>query len=136
MSTHFQDIEAALTNQLQTLTDSPDVAWPNTNFKQKAGETYLRCFILLSPTVQASMSLTGKDVTEGIFQISVFVPAASGRSAWPDSIADHFKRGTVLSYNNLKLRVRSVSMGPTIVEGAFNIVPLSVNFQTYTEARS
>jgi len=35
----------------------------------------------------------------------------------------------------LKLRIRSVSIGPAINDGAWFFVPVSVNINTYTGAR-
>jgi len=133
--TIFNDIESAFTNQLATLTDAPDIAWPNINYKPKAGTAYLTCFMLPGAFNQASMGATGKDVQVGIFQINVFIPAGDGRSQLPDAVADHFKRGTVLSYNGTDIRIRAASIGPAGVDGAWYIVPVSINYQTYTEAR-
>jgi len=54
-----------------------------------------------------------------------------------DAIADAFKRGTVLTYNDVNVRIRSVSIGVALVtDTAWYSVPVSVNFQTFTEARS
>jgi hypothetical protein len=131
----FNDIESAFTNQLATLTDAPDIAWPNINYKPKAGTAYIAGFMLPGEFVQASMGATGKDVQVGIFQVNVYVPAGIGRSALPDAIAEHFKRGTVLSYNGTSIRIRAASIGPAGVDGAWYIVPVSINYQTYTEAR-
>ena len=133
--TIFNDIESAFTNQLQTLNDSPDVAWPNINYKPKAGHVYLTCHMLPGRFNQASMGADGKDRQDGVFQITVFEPAGSGRSTWPDLIAEHFKRGTTLSYNGTDVRIRAASIGPAGVDGAWYIIPVSINYQTYTEAR-
>ena len=51
------------------------------------------------------------------------------------NVADQFKRGLVLSYNQVSIRVRSVSIAQAVTDGAFHFVPVSVNFQTFTDAR-
>jgi len=136
MSTYFNDIEAALMTQLSTLSGAPDIAYPNINYEPTTGSAYLRANMIPVETLQASLGTSGKDETNGILQIDVVQPAGEGRSTLPDSIADHFKRGTVMSYNGVNVRVRSVSIGSAIREEAWYFVPVSIDFQSYTEART
>lgn len=131
----FNNIQTALDSRLATYVDLP-VAFPNVPYKPQAGMPYLRATFLPAETVQASMGATGKDETNGIYQIDVVVPRGSGRPQALDAIADLFKRGTVLTYNGVKLRIRSVSIDSAILDDEWYFVPISVSFQTYTEARS
>lgn len=135
MSTFFNDMQAALDARLDSM-DSTPVAWPNIPYEPQGGTTYVRPQFLPAETVQASMGESGKDETNAIYQVDVVFPRGAGRTTLPDTIADHFKRGTVLSYNGLSLRVRSVSIGPAILDGAWTFVPVSIDVQTYTGARS
>lgn len=135
MATHFNDIQAALDARLNTLSSQYDIAWPNTVFEPEANQTFLSPSFLPAESVQASLGSEGKDEFNGIYQIDVVYPAGTGRSTIPDTIADHFKRGTVLSYNSINVRVRSVSVSPALTEGAFHFVPVSVNFYLYMNAR-
>lgn len=135
MSTNFNDIQAALDNRLNTLSGGYDVAWPNVKYEPAGNATFLSPNFIPEETLQVGLGATGKDETNGIYQVDVVYPAGQGRSTIPDSIADHFKRGTVMTYNSVSVRVRSVSIGQAITEGAYHFVPVSVNFQTYTDAR-
>lgn len=135
MSTYFNDMQAALDTQLNALAGGYDIAWPNVDFKPTAGSTFLRASFIPGETVQVSLGGSGKDETNAIYQVDVVSPRGSGRSSVADSIADHFSRGSVLAYNGTKLRVRSVSIGPAINDGAWHFVPVSISVQTYTEAR-
>lgn len=135
MATNFNDIQAALDTRLSTLSGGYSIAWPNTKFEPAANETFLSPSFLPAGTVQAGLGSSGKDETNGLYQIDVVYPAGSGRSSIPDSVADHFKRGTVLSYNSVNVRVRSVSIESAVTEGAYHFVPVTVDFQTYTDAR-
>jgi hypothetical protein len=135
MATYFSDIEAAFTVRMNELANRPAVAWPNVKFEPNAKKPYLRINIIPAETVQASLGAEGKDETNGICQVTVFAPAGSGRTDLPDIIADHFKRGTVLSYNGTNIRLRSPSIGPAIQDGAFYFVPVSIPYQSFTEAR-
>lgn len=135
MSTHFNDIQAALDNQLSTLTGSTPIAWPNIPYSPSVGTTYLRPLFLPGDTIQASLGDSGKDDTFGIYQIDVVYKAGTGRSTLTDTVADHFSRGTVCSYNGVNVRVRSVSIGPMIQDEAWVFVPVSISWQTFTPAR-
>lgn len=135
MSTYFNDIQAALDTRLGTLSGGYDIAWPNLNYEPAAGSTFITPNFIPTETLQVGLGASGKDETNGIYQIDVVYPAGSGRSTIPDVVADHFKRGTVLSYNGVNIRVRSVSIAQAITDGAFHFVPVSVDFQTYTDAR-
>ncbi len=135
MSTFFNDMQAALDTQLSTLSGGYDIAWPNITYEPAGNSTYLRANFLPSDTLQVSLGTNGKDETQAIYQIDIVSPRGAGRSTLTDNVADHFKRGTVLTYNNLKLRIRSVSIGPAINDGAWFFVPVSVNINAYTGAR-
>lgn len=134
MSTHFNDIQAALDTRLSTLSGGNPIAWPNIEYKP-TGATYLRPSFLPAETLQSGLGGDGLDETNGIYQIDVVYKVGSGRTTLVDSVADHFKRGTVAAYNGVNVRVRSVSIAPAIFDDAWHFVPVSVSFQTYTEAR-
>lgn len=133
--TIFNDIQAALDTQLATITGTP-IAYPNVPYTPQAGTTYLRASFLPGDTIQASLGASGQDETNGIYQVDIVAPRGSGRPSEVDTVADTFKRGTVLTYNSQSLRVRSVSMGPAILDDEWYFIPMSIDFQIYTEARS
>ena len=135
MATTFNDIQAALDNRLNTFAGGYDIAWPNINYEPAGNATFLTPNFIPEETQQVGLGTNGKDETNGIYQIDVVYPAGQGRSSVPDSVADHFKRGTVMSYNDVSVRVRSVSIAQAITEGAYHFVPISVNFYSYTDAR-
>jgi len=135
MATTFNDIQAALDNRLNTFAGGYDIAWPNINYEPAGNATFLTPNFIPEETLQVGLGTNGKDETNGIYQIDVVYPAGQGRSSVPDSVADHFKRGTVMSYNDVSVRVRSVSIAQAITDGAYHFVPISVNFDSYTDAR-
>jgi hypothetical protein len=136
MSTFFNDIQGALRTQLSTLPSSPPIAWENTNYKPNATTLYLRATALPGDTVQACLGDSGRDEHVGIFQVDVFIPDNKGRTDWPDQIADHFKRGTVLTQNTVSVRITTVSINTAFKDEDFYIVPVSINYQTFTTARA
>jgi hypothetical protein len=135
MSTFFNDIQAALDNRLNTISGGYDISWPNVPYEPDGTSTFLSPNFIPNETLQVGLGSNGKDETNGLYQIDVVYPAGSGRTTVTDSVADHFKRGTVLSYNGVNIRVRSVSIAQAITDGAYHFVPITVDFQTYTDAR-
>ena len=136
MSTHFNDIEAALDIRLGTLAGSPTIERFNLPFTSDATENYLRPTFLPAETVQACFGDLGQDLTNGIYQVDVFHLRGKGRSSQPDVIADHFKRGTILTYNGVNIRVISASIEPSFTEDNFMITPVSIRWQVFTSPRA
>lgn len=133
----FNDMQTALDARLATsyggVGETP-VAWPNNEYSP-SGVVYLRPTFLPSNTLQAGMSASGLDETNGVYQVDVFTPKGAGRSQIADDVADLFKRGTVLTASSVKMRIRSVSIGASRDDGAYYITPIEINWQTYTEPR-
>lgn len=133
MSTYFNDMQSALDTHLNNMDDTP-IAWPNIDYKPTGD--YLRPSFLPGETLQSTLGDDGKDLTIAVYQVDVVTKRGSGRSNLLDTIADHFKRGTMLTSNGLKMRVRSVSIGASINDGAYYFTPVSVTVQIFTGARS
>lgn len=136
MSTFFTDIQGALRARLSTLPSSPPVAWENVDYTPSSNTLFLRGTGLPGDTTQACLGDDGLDFHVGIFQVDVFIPGGKGRTAWPDEIADHFKRGTILTQNNVNVRITSVSISRADEDENFYIVPVSISYQAFTQARS
>lgn len=136
MSTHFADIESALQTKLKTIAGSPEIAWPNIEFVPTVDTLYLRPTLLPTSHNQASLGANGQDRFEGIFQVDVFFAAKSGGSVWPDTIADLFKRGTSLTVGTGQLTISKVELEPLQNEQAWCMIPVSIYFFAYTEART
>lgn len=136
MSTHFTDIYGALRTRLNGITGRPPIAWENINYTPSANTLYLRPTLIPAPTFQASLGDDGLDLNNGIFQVDVVIPDNLGRSTWPDTIADSFKRGTVLTQNSVDVRIISASLLTGLKDSNFFIVPVSIRWQAFTAARS
>lgn len=94
----FTNIEAALNTRLATLSASPAVAWPNTNYQPTENTTYLRPTLLPASTVLNTMA--GMEEHKGIYQVDVYVPLEKGVSALNtllDSIQSLFKSSKTLT---------------------------------------
>jgi len=137
--TVFNDISAALDGQLYELPDMPPVAWENRSFTPVMGTLYLRPTLIPGDVSQATLGDSGTDMHVGLYQIDVFAEAGRGkRSAieMADQLADHFKRGTVITYNSRTIRIQNASRqaGINNADGWYQI-PVIISYSAYTAAR-
>ena len=133
----FNDIQVALDTHLfdyHAANGGFSIAWQNTQTDEYSNET-VRPSFLPGDTVQAGMGATGLDVTNGIYQLDIYTEKGEGRSQIIDIIADLYKRGQTLTQGSAKIRLRGPSIGASRYEGNWFITPITVNWQTYTEAR-
>ena len=135
MSTVFNDVQAALDARLLSMSGGLDIAFPNIPYEPAANETYLRASFLPAEVVQAALGASGKDRMDGIYQVDVFTVAGTGRTNIPDTIADHFKRGTNLTHNTNTVRIINVSINPVIISGSWQQVPVQIDFYSFMTAR-
>ena len=142
MSTAFQDISAALSANLNTYAaaNSIPVAWENVKYLPVTGAKYLRETLIPSSTEQVELGAAGIDETLGIYQVDAFTPAHSdlGKSEaqiLADGVANQFKRGALLTYNGVNVRIRKVSPGGGAIDGAWYMIPITIEFKSYTQPR-
>lgn len=138
MSTTFRDISAALSGRLNTLTGGTPIAWENSEYTPTIGTMFLRETLLPANTVQGSLGTIGKDEHGGIYQVDIFAPSGSGKGAAvakADSVADHFKRGTTLTYNGESVRIRNVSRSNFGYDGGWLILSINIEYFTVTDPR-
>lgn len=144
MSTYFNDIKAALANRLDSTTDRPPIDWENYGFSpadlpRNATDLFLRETLLPAATDGACLFEDGLERHSGIYQVDVFIPEGEGRSTWPDTIATRFKRGTILTYNGINVRIVISSQLPGARESSesnYYIKPIQIEYEAFTPARS
>lgn len=138
MSTFFTDISAALSGRLNTLTGGTPVAWENADYTPTDGVMFLRETLLSGDTNQTSLGNDGYDEHLGVYQIDVFAPKGGGKGeaiTKADAIADHFKRGTTLTYNSADVRIRTVSRAGFGYDENWIILSINVEYFAHTAAR-
>ena len=134
----FNDMQTALDTPLFDYLEANDgaflIAWANAGIDDYENET-VRPSFLPGDTIQSGMGESGLDVTNGLYQMDIFTKRGEGRSALIDTVSDLYKRGQTLTSGAAKLRLRGSSIGTSRYEGDWFITPITVNWQTYTEAR-
>lgn len=137
MSTGYNDIRAALTTQLSTMTGLPagGVAWPNKEFRQpNPPAMYLRPSLLFAPTIASNVGQPVELLYSGIYQISIFAPSNDSAGDVPvyqmgDLLISGFKTGSALSYGSItRITIMKSVIGPLLFEADWLQVPISITF--------
>jgi hypothetical protein len=135
----FADIDTALDTQLGALLPLPAIAWENKTYTPALGTLYLRPTSLPGEVVQASLGDNGQDQNVGVYQVDVFAKPNTGKKAaivQADLVADHFKRGTLLTHNSRSVRIRSVrrKVGTNNSDGWF-MITIEITYISFTQPR-
>jgi hypothetical protein len=115
---------AALDARMSTLPSlgTSQIEWPNT---QLAPQTALYYAVYFLPA-SVNPELQGGDHEEGIYQVSVFVPAGGGAGTaitQAQAVADHFKRQTLSG-----ISCGVPTLAPPIQQDTWWHVPVSIPF--------
>jgi hypothetical protein len=136
MTTSYLDISAALDSNLNTFAtaNSIVVAWENKDYQPVTGTLYLRPTLLPADTESIGLGNTSSEDHLGIYQVDVIAPIDKGKGqaiTKADLVKTAFPKGN-LTYNGLKLRIRSVSRGSGSRDGAYYIVPVFISYHSIT----
>ena len=137
MSTAFDEIRAALMNQLEVYraANSAIVAWPNVKYEPVKGTSYLEPSFFPGEAEQGVLGTNGVNKQIGIFQILIWEPIGIGIGAMTikaDAIVTQFKRGTDLTKNSTIVTLASAWAGGAIQNGDWIYIPVTVNWYSYT----
>ena len=120
----YTNIQIALDTKLNTISGSPSIAWPNTEFTPTHGTLYLEPIIL--PIVSSLETLNDYQRYSGIYQINVSVPLEKGTATvnlWTDRIVDLFIGDRRLVSGADTVLIQNTDRGPT---------QRDINFIVYT----
>lgn len=136
----FNNISIALNQRLDAYAtaNSRDVAFENIKHEPTTGALYLRPTVLPAETEVAGIGSSGKEHHQGFFQIDVFAPIDDPKATAlneADSIADYFTQELTLTYNGISVRLREISLGAATRERAWFMVPVLINYYSFTDAR-
>jgi hypothetical protein len=134
MTTTNYDIQSALNKKLNTLTPSLPINWENTEYTPTIGTSYLRAWLLPGETSTLTLGPNGFNEYVGVLQIDCMYPIGKGwrdAKVEADSLCTLFKRGTLLTYNNINVRVMKSWPEPAVVDGPYYKVSVSVVYTSY-----
>lgn len=128
-----QKINAALAERLQTLTYSTEFL--NAPALNAAG-LYLVEAYMPNRTSEVGMADNSSNDYMGLYQVTVKVARDTYKKdalTVADEVGQLFKRGTVLAYGSISVRVQRVSMGEPAYEGDKFVVPVTVEWRCFAK---
>lgn len=111
MST-LTNIQIALETHLNTITGSPSIAWPNTEFTPAHGTLFLEPILL--PIVNNIENLSYGLIYEGIYQINIYTPVEKGTATlnlWSDRVTDLFISNRKLTGGADTINIQNINRG-------------------------
>lgn len=127
-----QQLYDALVTQLETVTGLPQLQKENTRIILKGEQPYVRATLIRARPTQLTIGTTGRDLHQGIFQVSVFVATDTGTTAvngLADSIIAAFPRGLQLGPGIEKIRIRQAYRDTALrLNDQFHQVPVSIEW--------
>lgn len=110
----YTNIQRALDTQLNTITGSPAIAWPNTKYEPTHGTTYLQPMLL--PIISELHTLNDYRRYSGLYQIDILVGVEDGTqelNLWADRVVDLFYSSLELSGGTDTIYIQNIDRGPT-----------------------
>ena len=122
------ELIAGLNTRLNTLPDSPPVAWENVKYSPD-GENYLEQRYLAAEGFTVGVSQGGADVLAGIYQITVNTKKSRGlaeSATLVEAIRAHFARSSTLTQGDTRIVIHKVWSGAALPDEVYYKVPVSV----------
>jgi len=133
--TVFRDIEHALNALILTAAGSTPLAWENMRYEPVIGTSYIQVFHAPLRTTPESLGYAGFTAHRGLTQLNVHTPVERGTKAavtLADQLTGVIRRGIVATYNGVPVRILGLSLGPTDIQKAWAILPVTINWHCYT----
>ncbi len=105
----FLNISGALDEHLSNMVGLPPVAWENICYTPQKGTLYIQPLNVQGVTVPVTQD---NDQTIGVYTIEIYSPSGEGKNeitAMSDTLANHFKQDTKITFNTQELSVKTVS---------------------------
>jgi hypothetical protein len=137
--TMFNDMRAALETQLSTTSSIPPIAYPNIQYEQMNGTTFIKANTILFSRRPAVVGPSPQQRYEGFFNLLICTPEDKGAGASMillDTLMARFEAHTDILYTNPSAVQRVVSIeysepGYPYLDSPFYCTPLTVKWYSY-----
>ena len=127
-------ISAALSTHLAAMPTLPSVAWENAPFTPVSGTVYLKEYYLPATTTGIGVADDSSSQFIGVYQVSIHANSGDYKleaQTLADNITAHFARGTMLDYEDQKVRIEVSSIANALQEGDRYMIPVSINWRSF-----
>lgn len=128
----FRDIQIILDTRLNAIKGALPVAWENVALEPVLGSPWLRPTLLNAPS--STLDFNYHQENPGVYRIDVFYPLKNGHRDLMDKldeIYNHFKAIPTLTLNQTVVYIQNVSMLPKVIDDAWIMGSLDVNYTNY-----
>ena len=127
-------ISAALSTHLAAMPSLPSVAWENAPFNSVSGTVYLSESYLPAATSSIGVEDSSSSQFIGVYQVSIHSNSGDYKleaQTLADDVAAHFARGTMLDYEDQRVRVEVSSISSALLEGNRYMTPVSIHWRSF-----
>ena len=127
----YQDIRAALVTHYQGLGLALPVQWENT--ESINDEQFIKFDFIPNVNGAATLGTNGADRHQGLLQLLIKKPIEAGPGdslTLASTIVEHFKRGSVVSYNGVSVKIKNATAGGAYPSADKYITPITITWQS------
>lgn len=134
---NLASIQSALAAKLNTFATSQSIPvyFENNKYSPTSGVTHLRAFFLPGKYSAVGCGTDSQNRLYGVYAINIYTKKEIGYGAannLADLLITEFKRGTVLTKNDVEITIRRTVPSPYDEDELWYILPLSVMFYADT----
>lgn len=125
------DIEKALQKAINSVSNIPDIAWPNIEFDPEIGTPFVRPTLIPANSVPLA---NGQYKQLGIYQIDVYVPTNKGiKTLYTiiDDIFDYFRANKTLTQGDSKILITRINTGRSERQDSWYSCSVEINYVCY-----
>lgn len=131
----FEDIRKALDSALKAGSfGGLPVTLEGSGFNPNLATPYIAAVLIPSQPVQSTLGESGTDFHEGLYQISVYYPSATGSGVITrkaDEIAVVFKSGARFEWESICVLVNNVGTNQLRFDRGWAILDLTVDYSSF-----
>lgn len=125
-------VSAALSSQLDLLSDDYAIQFENVSFTPPAGEPYLAESLNPTGTIPMALANAGSELLQGFYQVLCYAPAGMNKGAAfaaADAVEALFQRGDHLTYDGQEVTILRVERSLGFRSGDRYVVPISIYYR-------
>lgn len=123
-------VHAALNVKLDSL--GLNTAWENKDFTPPEGDLWIRETYLPAEKRAAAIGTSSQNRHRGIYQVDVFRPSGEGSGEAEETVTaieNLFKRGTVISYSGITVKIESASRTSGREDKPWYMIPVFIRWR-------
>jgi len=113
---------------------STSTEFPNMKFEPVVGKDWNAIHLIPANSSQASFGRAGRDLEQGIFQVTLATPRFKGDGnilARARLLKSYFQQNNKLTNNGTEVSITTITINQSFISGDWYKVPVSINYKAY-----